>query len=242
MTNDGESALARGADLTLATDAGREFAVPATKTYTTQLAAMAVLATALAPDPTSLDADLARVPAHMSALVERREGVDAAAAQLAKSAEMLVSGRGLLFGTALEVALKLEETCRGRYAACRTPTCGTARSRSSTPTWRRSWSRRRTARWWAASTEVATDLARPGATDRDRRRRGVRFRVRAVGAGAGPAGDGGAAGHRRSRAADGGEPGPPPRPGPRRTARTFQGHPDRRGLKGRRASRPSYAW
>ncbi|SDR78022.1 SIS domain-containing protein [Actinopolymorpha singaporensis] len=111
VTNDGESSLARGADLTLATDAGREFAVPATKTYTTQLAAMAVLATALAPDPTSLDADLARVPEQMSALVERREGVDAAAAQLAKSAETLVSGRGLLFGTALEVALKLEETC-----------------------------------------------------------------------------------------------------------------------------------
>ncbi len=111
VTNDGDSSLARGADLTLATQAGREYAVPATKTYTTQLAAMAVLATALAPDPTSLDADLARVPAQMSELVERREGVDAAAAQLAKSAETLVSGRGLLFGTALEVALKLEETC-----------------------------------------------------------------------------------------------------------------------------------
>ncbi|GAA4998869.1 SIS domain-containing protein [Actinopolymorpha pittospori] len=111
VTNDGASALARGADLTLATDAGRELAVPATKTYTTQLAAMAVLATALAPEPTALDADLARAPKEMARLVEQREGVDAAAAQLAHSEETLVSGRGLLFGTALEVALKLEETC-----------------------------------------------------------------------------------------------------------------------------------
>ncbi len=35
--------------------------MPATKTYLTQLVAMAVLGTALAPDPTALDADLARV-------------------------------------------------------------------------------------------------------------------------------------------------------------------------------------
>lgn len=111
VTNDGASALARGADLTLATDAGRELAVPATKTYTTQLAAMAVLATALAPEPTALDADLARAPKEMARLVEQRAGVDEAAAQLAHSEETLVSGRGLLFGTALEVALKLEETC-----------------------------------------------------------------------------------------------------------------------------------
>ncbi|WP_020579593.1 SIS domain-containing protein [Actinopolymorpha alba] len=111
VTNDGASALARAADLTLITHAGRELAVPATKTYTTQLAAMAILATALAPTPPALDAELARVPKEMARLVEQREGVDAAAEHLAQSAETIVSGRGLLFGTALEVALKLEETC-----------------------------------------------------------------------------------------------------------------------------------
>jgi glutamine---fructose-6-phosphate transaminase (isomerizing) len=111
VTNDGGSALARAADLTLETHAGVERAVPATKTYTTQLAAMAVLATALAPDPTALDAHLARAPGEMARLVDRRLGVDEAAKSLVSSAETLVSGRGLLFGTALEVALKLEETC-----------------------------------------------------------------------------------------------------------------------------------
>ena len=111
VTNDGGSPLAEAADLTLATRAGTELAVPATKTYTTQLAAMTVLATALAPEPTALDGHLARVPEEMARLVEQRKGIDAAADELLPSAETLVSGRGLLFGTALEVALKLEETC-----------------------------------------------------------------------------------------------------------------------------------
>jgi glucosamine--fructose-6-phosphate aminotransferase (isomerizing) len=111
VTNDGTSSLARAADLTLVTHAGRELAVPATKTYTTQLAAMAILATSVAPDPHALDADLARVPAEMAQLIERRDGVDEAVEALAATTETLVTGRGLLLGTSLEIALKLEETC-----------------------------------------------------------------------------------------------------------------------------------
>src|SRR5215216_6765802 len=44
ITNEAASPLAELADTTLATQAGDELAVPATKTYTTQLAAIAVLA------------------------------------------------------------------------------------------------------------------------------------------------------------------------------------------------------
>src|ERR671919_1362375 len=54
VTNDADSALARAADLAMVTDAGRELAVPATKSYTAQLVAMAVLAGALAPQPDAL--------------------------------------------------------------------------------------------------------------------------------------------------------------------------------------------
>lgn len=111
VTNNQNSPLAAGADLALVTRAGVERAVPATKTYTTQLVAMAVLATALAPDHEALDAHLWAVPDELARLIERRAGVDAAVERLATSAETLVSGRGLLFGTALEIALKLEETC-----------------------------------------------------------------------------------------------------------------------------------
>jgi glutamine---fructose-6-phosphate transaminase (isomerizing) len=111
VTNGDKSALAVAADVALVTQAGREYAVPATKSYTTQLAAMAVLAGALAGDETALDADLDRVPAEVERLVDSRAGVDEAVERLAESAETLVSGRGIVFGTALETALKLEETC-----------------------------------------------------------------------------------------------------------------------------------
>nr|WP_203433708.1 SIS domain-containing protein [Jiangella asiatica] len=111
VTNDGDSSLAAAADLALVTRAGAELAVPATKSYVTQLAAMAVMADAFAPKPGSLDADLDRVPAEVSRLISLRTGVDEAAERLASTPETLVSGRGLTFGTALEAALKLEETC-----------------------------------------------------------------------------------------------------------------------------------
>ncbi|NDL60454.1 SIS domain-containing protein [Phytoactinopolyspora mesophila] len=111
VTNDGASSLANAADVALVTQAGTELAVPATKSYTAQLAAMAVLAGSLAPEPDALDADLDRVPDEADRLISARAGVDAAAEKLASTAEALVSGRGIAFGTALEAALKLEETC-----------------------------------------------------------------------------------------------------------------------------------
>ncbi|AYY15181.1 SIS domain-containing protein [Actinobacteria bacterium YIM 96077] len=111
VTNDGSSSLANAADLALVTEAGTEVAVPATKSYTAQLAAMAILAGGLSARTDALDADLDRVPDEVERLITARAGVDAAATQLAATNEALVSGRGLTFGTALEAALKLEETC-----------------------------------------------------------------------------------------------------------------------------------
>ncbi len=111
VSNVAASPLARAADLALVTLAGRERAVPATKTFTTQLTAMAILATALAPDPGALDADLDRVPAEIEKLLAARAGIEAAVTLLARTNEVLVSGRGLAYAAAVETALKLEETC-----------------------------------------------------------------------------------------------------------------------------------
>ncbi len=111
VTNVADSSLAQAADLALVTLAGTERAVPATKTFTAQLTAMAVLATALAPEPSSLDNDLDRVPAQIERLLAARAGVDAAVTLLARTNEVLVSGRGLAYAAAVETALKLEETC-----------------------------------------------------------------------------------------------------------------------------------
>lgn len=111
VTNVQDSPLAQAADLALVTMAGPERAVPATKTFTTQLAALAILATALAPDQNVLDDELERVPAQIEKLIANRAGVDDATTLLARTNEVFVSGRGLAYAAALETALKLEETC-----------------------------------------------------------------------------------------------------------------------------------
>ncbi|MGH3463897.1 MAG: SIS domain-containing protein [Kribbellaceae bacterium] len=109
ITNHGDSPLADVADAALVTQAGVEKAVPATKTYTTQLAAITVAVDALAPRPGTLDADIARIPEVAAKALE--PSVEEAAELLAGAHDVLASGRGLTFGTTLEVALKLEETC-----------------------------------------------------------------------------------------------------------------------------------
>lgn len=106
VTNVAESSLATEADVALVTQAGPELAVPATKTYLTQVLALAVLADALGAD---LGDPLARVSDAVASLLDA--DVTDAARALASADEVVVSGRGLLLGTALETALKLEETC-----------------------------------------------------------------------------------------------------------------------------------
>ncbi len=74
VANVADSALVGAADLALVTQAGPELAVPATKTYLTQLVAMATLGTALAPDPSALDAELDRVPDEVARVLARPPG------------------------------------------------------------------------------------------------------------------------------------------------------------------------
>ncbi|WP_322920008.1 SIS domain-containing protein [Nocardioides renjunii] len=110
VTNVADSPLAAAADVALVTQAGPEVAVPATKTYLTQMVALAVLADALAGEGADgLAADLDRVPDAVAGLLGA--DVSAASEALAGSERVVVSGRGLLLGTALETALKMEETC-----------------------------------------------------------------------------------------------------------------------------------
>jgi glucosamine--fructose-6-phosphate aminotransferase (isomerizing) len=115
ITNAEGSPLAEAADLALITRAGVERAVPATKTYTTQVAALAVTVDALASaqgKAGTLDAEFARIGEQAAAMLATpAEVLDAMAGSLAEVDEVLTSGRGLAFGTTLETALKLEETC-----------------------------------------------------------------------------------------------------------------------------------
>jgi glucosamine--fructose-6-phosphate aminotransferase (isomerizing) len=114
ITNVAGSPLDDAADLTLLTQAGPERAVPATKTYTTQLAAVAVLATALGRGGVDQQAELealGRVPDAVGGMLELAPAVEELAERLVGVETLVVSGRGFAYSTALEVALKLKETC-----------------------------------------------------------------------------------------------------------------------------------
>lgn len=112
VTNGEGSPLAESADVALLTEAGEELAVPATKTYTTQLAALSVLGAGLGADVDL--ADLDRVPDEIERLIEATEASESLSLiveELSRVQGVVVSARGLAFGTALEVALKLKEAC-----------------------------------------------------------------------------------------------------------------------------------
>jgi glucosamine 6-phosphate synthetase-like amidotransferase/phosphosugar isomerase protein len=134
VTNVAGSPLTEAADVALITQAGEELAVPATKTYTTQLAAMAVLALALdrtrpgpgpafdrrsgvGPAPTGSGRggvaveELEQVPDAVAAMLEVAPAAGALAERLTYADTLVVSGRGYAYSTALELALKLKESC-----------------------------------------------------------------------------------------------------------------------------------
>ena len=113
ITNGAGSPLAELADVALVTEAGVEQAVPATKTFTCQLAALAVLALGLGAD---LDAGLLRqLPEAIDELLGRATlpgyGITEIAAELAAVDGLVVSARGLAYSAALELALKIKEAC-----------------------------------------------------------------------------------------------------------------------------------
>ncbi|GAA1177985.1 SIS domain-containing protein [Nesterenkonia xinjiangensis] len=117
ITNGADSPLAQEADVALVTQAGDELAVPATKSYTAQLVGMVLLSVAaLRQDgdvaaAAALEDQLRRAPAQAARILQARAGVDPAVETLGSHATTVVTGRGLLMGTALETALKIEETC-----------------------------------------------------------------------------------------------------------------------------------
>ena len=113
LTNDPGSALASAAELTLPLEAGEERSVAASKTFLNQLAALALLAGAAAGREDEIAEGL-RQTAEL--LAQEIPGLEAAVAPLATAfayvGRMYVIGRGVEFGTAREIALKLTETCR----------------------------------------------------------------------------------------------------------------------------------
>jgi glutamine---fructose-6-phosphate transaminase (isomerizing) len=108
ITNDGASPLARAAEVSVALGAGPEEAVPATKTFTAELAAFALVAEAVGSTGWSA-ADWEEVPAAVAAVLADSDSADAAARTLTDAPGLVCLARGYLLCVALEAALKLRE-------------------------------------------------------------------------------------------------------------------------------------
>ena len=111
ITNEPGSPLTQVCDLTLLTDAGPELAVPATKTVTAQMLAVAAIAAAYDPSLVAV-ADLEALPEAVASLVADYRPAEAVAARWPQARRLIVTGRGLAYAAALETALKIKETAR----------------------------------------------------------------------------------------------------------------------------------
>jgi len=108
ITNAPDSPLAQTADLVIDVQAGVERAVAATKTYTAELMAMAMLSVALAGDQ-ARGAELGHVPDWARQILGLEEQIERIAERYRYMERCVVIGRGFNYATAFEWSLKLKE-------------------------------------------------------------------------------------------------------------------------------------
>jgi len=115
VTNEPDSPIAAATDEVLLCHAGLERSVAATKTYVTQLGAIAALVARLTPGG-ELASAVGRLPAALASAVAVGsawiEGLHSPVPAFAGEETSLVVSRGYNMATALEIALKLKETGR----------------------------------------------------------------------------------------------------------------------------------
>ena len=117
VTNARSSSIAREAHGVLYTNAGPEIGVAATKTFTAQITALALIALDLAQvqdrmDPAArleLIQELQRIPHKIEKILGRAKAVEDLAARFVSFSDFLYLGRWVNFPVALEGALKLKE-------------------------------------------------------------------------------------------------------------------------------------
>jgi glucosamine--fructose-6-phosphate aminotransferase (isomerizing) len=118
ITNEPGSPITKAVDLALITGAGRELAIPATKTVTTQFVTLVTVAMALsaAPDDSARDdsalddSALDGLPGAVATVLADLEPARRLAHRWQGLDRLIVAGRGLAYAAALETALKVKET------------------------------------------------------------------------------------------------------------------------------------
>lgn len=107
VVNEEDSPVAHAAHAVLPLHAGPEKSVAATKSYIASLSALLHLTSRLSEDPPLLEA-FRELPGSLEKALDL--SWETAAESLAQAESLMVVGRGLSFGIALEAALKLKET------------------------------------------------------------------------------------------------------------------------------------
>lgn len=108
VTNEPDSPLAHATEHCIALHAGPERSLAATKTFTAQLAVMAMLAAHLADDD-QLQADLAALPDVVAHTLALSAGTPPRAERYRYMTHCVTLGRGFNYAIAFELALKLKE-------------------------------------------------------------------------------------------------------------------------------------
>jgi glucosamine--fructose-6-phosphate aminotransferase (isomerizing) len=116
VTNDVNSPLANAGDFVLDIGAGDENAVAATKTYSTELMALAMLSTAMKHDNARWE-ELSKVPEWMQIALQQDTDVNVKAQKYRSVSDCVVLGRGYNYPTAYEWGLKLKELTYIRAAS-----------------------------------------------------------------------------------------------------------------------------
>lgn len=108
ITNDPASRLGAAAEYVIPLHAGEERSVAATKTYTAELLAAAMLSAALSADPALLT-ELQTLPQAVTAVLELNAAITCQVERYRYMTQTVTLGRGLTYTTALEAGLKLKE-------------------------------------------------------------------------------------------------------------------------------------
>jgi glucosamine--fructose-6-phosphate aminotransferase (isomerizing) len=108
FTNAPQSPLAEAAEFVVDVQAGEELAVAATKSYTSQVAAVSLLSALLADDAQRL-AELDALPDAVAQTLAMNSAIEAAAPRYRYMSGSVVIGRGFNYATAFEMALKMKE-------------------------------------------------------------------------------------------------------------------------------------
>ncbi len=108
ITNEPNSPLAEASNFVIDLKAGSEKAVAATKTYSNELMAVAMLSVALSKNKKAWD-ELAKVPGWMKQVLKQSDFISQAAQRYRYIDQTVVLGRGYNYATAFEWALKMKE-------------------------------------------------------------------------------------------------------------------------------------